>query len=77
MSSKFWTLTDKSKKWFINFRNVVKGAILAIISGLCTCIMTNTVDTISWKIVCYASLSAFAGYLISKFFQNEDGNLKK
>ena len=77
MSSKFWTLSEKSRRWFINFRNVAKGAMLAIISGVCACITQNSVDTISWKVVGYASLSAFAGYLITKFFQNEDGNLKK
>lgn len=77
MSSKFWTLSEKSRRWFINFRNVAKGAVLAIISGVLMCITSNTMETISWKLIGWASLSAFAGYLITKFFQNEDGNLKK
>ena len=77
MNNKFWTLSEKSRRWFINFRNIAKGAILAVISGVCACITQNSVDTISWKVVGYASLSAFAGYLITKFFQDEDGNLKK
>lgn len=77
MSSKFWTLSNKSKKWFINFRNVVKGAIYAVVSGVLTCIVSNTMDTISWKLIGYASLSAFCAYILVKFPQNEDGNLKK
>lgn len=77
MSSKFWTLSEKSKKWFINLRNIVKGAVYAVITGVLMCITSNTMETISWKLIGWASLSAFCSYILVKFPQNEAGNLKK
>lgn len=62
---------EQSKKYSLNFRNVIKGLILAVVAGVLTLITTSTLATISWQLIGYAALTSASSYLLTTFFQGE------
>lgn len=59
----------QSKKYSVNWLDVVKGAIVATLTSGLTALQT-AIDSgsIAWKPVGMAALAGFVGYLIKNFF---------
>lgn len=65
----------KSKKYRINLRNIVKGGLYSATSASAL-ILTNItqLSDLSFQKIATVFLCTFFGYILPKFFQDENGN---
>ena len=66
---------ETSKKYRINWRNIIKGGIYSATSAIAAILITvtSTADLSLSKIIT-VFFATFIGYCLPKFFQDENGN---
>ena len=71
----------RSKFFTLNFRDIAKGFLTAILTAVITyiyeAVQTGSLAGIDWKIVGFTALTAAVGYLFKNLVTNSDGEVAK
>lgn len=66
---------ETSKKFKLNWRNILKGGVYAAVSAIALIITNITqINDVSIQKIATVFACSFIGYCLPKFFQDENGN---